>query len=158
MQSEIAFGREPELARKRGEGARHTILVVEDEDFVRNVTCEVLQFAGYEVLAARDAAEAAALFAESSRVTLLLTDVVLPGRTGGELARELRAMHPELKVILISGYPQGRVKTVSLQESGVLYLEKPFSAEGLIRKVWRALHEDWAVPRESGRRKAVRGS
>ena len=70
---------------------RETILLVEDEDFVRQVTAEVLSFGGYQVFGARTAAEAMRVFRQQrAKVQLLLTDVVLPGTNGRELARDLR--------------------------------------------------------------------
>src|SRR5579871_4247667 len=93
------------------EASGTTILVVEDEDFVREVTCEVLISAGYRVLQARTATEAARLFSrEAKGADLLLTDVVLPGRNGQVLARELTGSHPGLKTIFISGYPEDQRK------------------------------------------------
>lgn len=126
-----------------------TILLVEDEALVRDVTCEILQGNGYRVLKARDAREAKALFAESHvTLQLLLTDVVLPGQNGRDLAMQLRAVCPTLQTILISGYPLrfGSEDHGPAQE-GMHYLPKPFSAELLLRKVHDALHaeNEWTV-------------
>ena len=82
-----------------------TILLVEDESFVREVTCEVLRSAGYRVLPARDAAEAMRFYElRRGNVDLLLSDVILPGETGPALAGTLRKKNPTLKVLLVSGY------------------------------------------------------
>ena len=90
-----------ELHRGRG-----TILLVEDESFLREVTCEILESAGYRVLKARTAAEAISAFDEyKTIVRLLLTDVVLPGQNGRDLATDLRNVSPKLKIIFTSGYP-----------------------------------------------------
>jgi CheY-like chemotaxis protein len=87
----------------RGHG---TILLVEDESFLREVTCEILESAGYRVLKARTAAEAISAFDEyKTIVRLLLTDVVLPGQNGRDLATDLRSISPKLKIIFTSGYP-----------------------------------------------------
>ena len=87
----------------RGHG---TILLVEDESFLREVTCEILESAGYRVLKARTAAEAISAFDEyKTIVRLLLTDVVLPGQNGRDLATDLRSVSPKLKIIFTSGYP-----------------------------------------------------
>ena len=81
-----------------------TILLVEDEDFVREAAFQILQAAGYRVLKARNAAEALRMFHQYGReIELLLTDIVIPGRNGGELAHDLKAMHQGLKIIFISG-------------------------------------------------------
>ncbi len=110
-----------------------TILFVEDEAFVRNVTCEVLRSAGYQVLTAQNAAEAIRLYdARHSEVELLLTDVVLPGENGRALAGRLRRRDPDLKVLLVTGYaePTG-TKGAAAEE----FLAKPFSAEVLLKRV-----------------------
>ena len=87
----------------RGHG---TILLVEDESFLREVTCEILESAGYRVLKARTAPEAISAFDEyKTIVRLLLTDVVLPGQNGCDLATDLRSISPKLKIIFTSGYP-----------------------------------------------------
>jgi response regulator RpfG family c-di-GMP phosphodiesterase len=81
-----------------------TILLVEDETFLREVTCEILESAGYRVLKTQDAAEAVSVFNEyKAIVRLLLTDVVLPGQNGRDLANNLRSVCPKLKIIFISG-------------------------------------------------------
>ena len=120
-----------------------TILLVEDEDFVRHVTSEVLSFAGYQVLCARHAPEAMRVFQQhEEEVRLLLTDVVLPGRNGHDLARDLRAVRPSLKAMFISGYPENEATKHGMQEKGAVYLPKPFSVDSLIRTVGQALAED----------------
>ncbi len=83
---------------------RGTILLVEDEEYLREVTCEVLESAGYRVLKTRNAAEALSAFKEFKPIIrLLLTDVVLPGQNGRDLANDLRSVCPELRIIFISG-------------------------------------------------------
>ena len=125
------------------ERASATILLVEDENFVREVTAEVLLFAGYRVLKARTAVEASAAFRGCrENVQLLLTDVVLPGRNGRALAADLRATHPGLKTIFISGYPENEITKHGLEEPGLFYLPKPFSVESLVKKVRQALEEE----------------
>lgn len=88
-------------ASRRGRG---TILLVEDEQFLREVTCEILESAGYRVLKTRNAVEALSAFKEFKPIIrLLLTDVVLPGQNGRDLANDLRSVCPELRIIFISG-------------------------------------------------------
>lgn len=83
---------------------RGTILLVEDEQFLRDVTCEILESAGHRVLKTGNAAEALAAFKEFKPIVrLLLTDVVLPGQNGRDLANELRVVCPKLSIIFISG-------------------------------------------------------
>jgi two-component system cell cycle sensor histidine kinase/response regulator CckA len=133
-----------------------TILLVEDEDFVRHVTSEVLSFAGYEVLCARHAPEAMRVFRQhEEEVQLLLTDVVLPGRNGHDLARDLRAVRPTLKTMFISGYPENEAAKHGMQEKGAVYLSKPFSVESLIRTVGQALAEHGIA--ENGKASGIAG-
>lgn len=126
----------------------HLILVVEDEAFVREVTCEILERAGYDVLKARHGAEARGIFQHRSEsIQLLLTDVVLPGENGRDLATYLKTQQPGLRTIFISGYPENTISRNGLQPKGVFYLAKPFSVESLMRTVSEVL---------LGERKAMR--
>ena len=128
------------VAEEPAEHTRRTILLVEDEDFIREVISEVLLSAGYVVLRARTAAEAMRLFVRNGeRLHLLLTDVVLPGRSGQVLARELKIISPELKTIFISGYPKNEIGEHVQPEPGTFFLPKPFSVEMLLGIVEAAL-------------------
>ena len=128
-----------DLQRRRG-----TILLVEDEDFLLEVTSEILESAGYRVLKARNAAEATKLFRQfHSIVELLLTDVVLPGQNGRDLANQLRSISPELRIVFISGYPENAVTRSGIGEAEMSYLPKPFSSQSLTRKVKQALVEKY---------------
>jgi len=112
-----------------------TILVVEDEAFVREVTCEILRSAGYTVLSAANAAEAENVFlAYQEEPALLLTDIVLPWDDGRVLAGRLKQSRPSLKILFATGYPEqmsGRW--------GVSCLAKPFSAATLLDRVAKVL-------------------
>ena len=110
-----------------------TILFVEDEAFVRDVTCDVLRSAGYRVLTAKNAVEAVREYAQRrGEVDLLLTDVILPGESGCALAGKLRWGNPGLKVLLVTGYvEQMGVRETECEEC----LAKPFSSGVLLRKV-----------------------
>jgi CheY-like chemotaxis protein len=115
-----------------------TILLVEDEVFVRGVANEILKFAGYGVIAAGNASEACAQTERLAKVDLLLTDVVLPGRSGRVLARDLRALRPDLAVLFVSGYA-GRLAEIATAVPAEECLAKPFSAVTLLRRVRRSL-------------------
>lgn len=118
---------------------RQTILLVEDEDRVRRVMSEVLRLAGYAVVEAEDAEDALSAVAKSRQdLQLLVTDVVLPGKNGRELARELQGQFPGMKAILISGYGENVALMGGLQSANLRYLAKPFSATLLVQAV-RAL-------------------
>jgi two-component system cell cycle sensor histidine kinase/response regulator CckA len=139
-ESELSPGSAQLAVQSEADRGSSTILVVEDEDFVRKVTCEVLSFAGYQVLEARTAVEAARLFEQSHKnVQLLLADVVLPGRNGRTLARDLKALQPSLKTIYVSGYPENEITKRGLQDPDASYLAKPFSVEALLRKITEVL-------------------
>src|ERR1041384_8065521 len=87
-----------------------SILLVEDENFVREVTAEILIAAGYNVLKARSAVEAVREFKQhKGEVALLLVDVVLPGKNGRDMAKELMKEEPKLKTVFISGYLRRKV-------------------------------------------------
>ena len=117
-----------------------TVLLVEDEGFVREVACEVLSRAGYRVLTARNAAEAVELFREhAGTVQLLLTDVVLPDRNGLDLARELATADWGIKSIFVSGYPENSITRQEPRQAGWFYLAKPFSGTSLLHKISEAL-------------------
>jgi len=114
-----------------------TILLVEDEVFVREVACEVLRSAGYRVVTARSANEADRIYDEEGlEIDLLLTDMILPGETGRELAERLRRKNPELKVLLATGYGEQMSRLTKSREP---YLAKPFSSEDLLQKVGQTL-------------------
>jgi two-component system, cell cycle sensor histidine kinase and response regulator CckA len=114
-----------------------TILFVEDEEFVRDVTREVLLSAGYKVLTAGNASEALVAYGEhSGEVELLLTDVILPGATGRTLAARLVLKNPGLSVLFVTGYAEQMAVRESEHAS---CLAKPFSTGVLLRKVREAL-------------------
>ena len=112
------------------------VLVVEDEEVVRSLEQEVLSRHGYRVLAASDAQEALALEERCrEHIALLITDVVMPGRSGRELAQEFLRRRPETRVLYVSGYANDAYVSRGLLESGTWFLQKPFSTEALARKV-----------------------
>jgi CheY-like chemotaxis protein len=121
-------------------GGAETVLVVEDQDDLRSLICEVLGEAGHTVLAAANGLEALAR-AESHAgpVQLLLTDVVMPGMNGRELAERLTALRPGLRVLFVSGYASDVIAKRGVLEERVNLLEKPFSRASLLRRVRRAL-------------------
>ncbi|HXZ79907.1 MAG TPA: response regulator [Terriglobales bacterium] len=127
------------------EDRRPTILLVEDEGFVRNVACEILQTAGYHVISARSGTEALQLFHERGRrISLLVTDVIMPGMNGPDLAEKLAAMQPGLKTIYMSGYTDNAVLRDGAQQAGVVYLQKPFTLNALTGVVREALAQSAA--------------
>jgi two-component system cell cycle sensor histidine kinase/response regulator CckA len=115
---------------------RGSILVVEDENFVREVTAEILVAAGYRVLKARSAVEALREFRQHpGEIELLLVDIVLPGKSGRTIAKELMQEDPVLKTIFISGYPDDSADKSSDLFRHTIYLPKPFSLGLLMQKI-----------------------
>jgi two-component system cell cycle sensor histidine kinase/response regulator CckA len=115
-----------------------TILLVEDEAPVREVTRQLLERYGYTVLEAADGAAALALLDGrdgDGHVDLLLTDVIMPGMSGRELAEVLKSRRPTLRVLFMSGYTDDAVVRHGMLEPGLAYLEKPFRPPALLRKV-----------------------
>ncbi len=121
----------------RGTG---TILLVEDEGVVRDLAKEILEQGGYTVLAAGGAAEAHALCAaHKGPIDLLLTDVVMPETGGRALAAALTRDRPGMRVLYMSGYSDEAVVLHGVLEAGTAFLQKPFTPEGLARKVRETL-------------------
>jgi len=126
-----------------------TILLVEDEAPVRAVTRQLLQRNGYTVLEAPDGPTALALVdgeKGSQHVDLLLTDVIMPGMSGRELAKQLKARRPEVRALFMSGYTDDAVVRHGMLEPGLAYLEKPFRPTALLRKVREVLHKEALSP------------
>ena len=120
--------------------ASETILLVEDEGFVRGVTREVLELSGYRVLEASNAQAGLELFTKNmGNVDLLLTDVVMPGMNGPELVQRLTTVAPSLRVLFMSGYTDNEVLRRGLGDPNIAYLQKPFTLEALARKVREVL-------------------
>jgi DNA-binding NtrC family response regulator len=118
---------------------RRTILLVEDEPFVREATCSILESAGFEVLPAEDAREAMKVYEECKRgIDLVMTDMVLPGRTGLQLGQDLREHSPEVVVLLTSGYGNPEYETEA-PESRTYFLAKPYSRRTLVEKIEKIL-------------------
>jgi signal transduction histidine kinase/CheY-like chemotaxis protein len=113
-----------------------TILLVEDQREVRELARDILEKHGYTVLEAGDAEEAWTIFdGYREAVDLLLTDVVMPGRSGRELADRLTAARPDLRVLYMSGYTDQAIVHRGVLDEGIAYLEKPFTAPTLTRAV-----------------------
>jgi PAS domain S-box-containing protein len=121
-------------------GGSETILLTEDAAVVRDLTCDLLRAAGYRVLAAATPDEALALCENhSGTIDLLLTDVVLPGMSGRELAEHARRVRPKMRVLFVSGYPDDEMVRLGIQREEAVFLAKPFTADALGRKVRQAL-------------------
>ena len=117
-----------------------TVLVVEDAASVRMVTRQVLERFGYVVLEAPNGDTALHLAAKHhGPIHLLLTDVVMPGLSGRELAEQLSQLRPDMKVLYASGYADHAIVHHGILDSGIAYLQKPFTPETLARRVRQVL-------------------
>jgi signal transduction histidine kinase/ActR/RegA family two-component response regulator len=123
---------------------REKVLLVEDDPTVRAVTGRMLRELGYTVLEAGSASEARNVAASDGRIDLLLTDVVMPGGNGRELAESLALAHPGLPVVFMSGYTADVVVRQGVVQDKVAFLSKPFTADALAAALRRAL--DGATP------------
>lgn len=113
-----------------------SILLAEDDEAVRNSTCRGLRERGFEVLPAASGVEALRICqTHRARLDLLLTDVVMPEMDGKELATRASSLHPEMRVLFISGYAGEVLGERGVLEDGVHLLQKPFSVETLVRRV-----------------------
>lgn len=113
-----------------------TVLLAEDADGVRNLVCLTLQHHGYHVLTARSGEEALQVSKEHpGSIPLLITDVIMPGMTGRELADQLVVQRPDLKVLYISGHTDEAIGRHGVLEPGVHFLQKPFTPKTLLHKV-----------------------
>jgi signal transduction histidine kinase len=137
---QTSLGRAPaaEPARPAGR-ADETILVVEDEAAVRATTVETLRELGYSVRHAPDGATALSILTDHPGITLMFTDVVMPGMTGRELADEARRRHPGLKVLYTTGYTRNSIVHGGQLDEGVDLLAKPFTGDQLARKLREVL-------------------
>jgi two-component system, cell cycle sensor histidine kinase and response regulator CckA len=117
-----------------------TILVVEDEEGVRELVRKILMDHGYTVLEARHGRDALMVAERYERpIHLLVTDVVMPEMGGGELARRLTEQRPELKVLYVSGYTNDEVVRRGIRRSGAVLVQKPFSQADLMSRVRETL-------------------
>jgi CheY-like chemotaxis protein len=129
------------------------ILLVDDDPDVRLLTRTFLEHEGYSVFSSGDAERAVQIFRSIPQIDLLVTDLYMPGRSGMELARELKAIRNEVPVLLISGAVLEEKQEASLQEEGWSFLAKPFRLPELLAAVHRIL-----APVEARRwREAKRG-
>jgi CheY-like chemotaxis protein len=135
--SEMVVDRPERLARPQT--GPKTVMLVEDEDGLRDLVTRLLQRHGYTVLAAADATEALRLFDANPTIDVLLTDVVMPGASGPELTRQLIAQRPALRVIYMSGYTEEAIVQHGVIKPGIAFLNKPFTSEALGDKIREVL-------------------
>jgi two-component system cell cycle sensor histidine kinase/response regulator CckA len=123
-------------ARSAPAGGSETILLVEDESAVRDLTRRCLEKSGYNVLQAASAEEALDVVGRHpGEIHLLLTDVIMPGASGPELARQLSSRRANLEILFVSGYTDETMTSQQILQPGASFLQKPFTPDSLARKV-----------------------
>jgi signal transduction histidine kinase/ActR/RegA family two-component response regulator len=128
------------VVQKEIAGRGETILLAEDEEKVRQLTGQILTQNGYTVLEASHGDEASHICEQhKGPIHLMVMDVVMPGINGRELAKSLEPHHPEMKVLYMSGYTDNAIVHHGILEKGLSFLQKPFSTDGLLRKVREVL-------------------
>lgn len=137
----VDFTRTPLLPVEKSENFE-TVLVVEDEDIVRELVCEVLEDQGYNVICARDGVEALNMAAEFDGIIhLLVTDVIMPHMNGHELAGKLSSLRPDMKVLYVSGYSDNDIGDHGVLDPRFELLQKPFTPQTLARKIRDVIRE-----------------
>src|SRR5690606_36402727 len=134
----------PRLVASTGEhGGTETILLVEDEKSVRELARRILERRGYNVIAAADGREALDILehSEGTHIDLLLTEVIMPGMNGQDVAERVRVLRPNIRVLFVSGYNEEAVLRHGVLAAGTGFLEKPFSPSVLLDRVRSILSE-----------------
>ncbi|MBZ5720985.1 MAG: PAS domain S-box protein [Acidobacteriia bacterium] len=123
-------------ASQAASGGSETVLLVEDEESVRQLVRETLEAKGYKVLEAEQGHSALEIAAaHQGSIDMLITDVVMPGMSGRELAQRLSGSHPRTKVLYVSGYTEDAIVHQGVLDPGTAFLQKPFTLQALSRKV-----------------------
>lgn len=121
-------------------GGCETILLVEDEESVRDVALMILEELGYNVIEAANGKEALALAEnEKGQIDLLMTDIVMPGMNGRELAEKILKAHPEIKVLYTSGYTENVIVSHGVIEDNINFIGKPYTLQSLGLKIREVL-------------------
>ncbi len=135
---EVAATADDDLDAERGGG--ETILIVEDDDGVRQYASEILRDLNYQVIEAKDSATALRLLDADKKFDLLLTDVVLPGKNGRELASEVERRRPGTKIIFMTGYSRNAIVHQGRLDPGIELIPKPLTERVLARKIRQLLN------------------
>jgi CheY-like chemotaxis protein len=124
-----------------------TILIVEDEEEVRQLISKMLERQGYAILETSNGEEALLACGRcEGSIHLMLVDVIMPGMSGSELVKALKPLYPEIKILYMSGYTDDAIARHGVLEKGVNYIQKPFTLEGLARKIREVLDKDASQP------------
>jgi signal transduction histidine kinase/CheY-like chemotaxis protein len=137
---EAAHSADDSVGSERGRA--ETILIVEDDDGVRQYASEILRDLNYQVIEAKDSATALRLLDADKKFDLLLTDVVLPGKNGRELANEVEQRRPGTKIIFMTGYSRNAIVHHGRLDPGTELIQKPLIERTLARKIRQLLDSD----------------
>ncbi len=133
-------------------GGSETLMLVEDEKSVRNITARYLEQHGYNVLTAETPITALRMATEHGEsIALLITDVVMPGMSGRDLASKLTEEYPHLKCLFISGYTANVIVHRGILDEGVNFISKPFTKDEIARKVREVLNSELASKSDTGK-------
>jgi len=121
---------------------RQTVLLVEDDSAIREVVRRILERNGYQVLTATDTAHAVDLASQGHDIDLLLTDAIMPGMLGKEVAAAVLAVQPAVRVLYMSGYAQPVLASQGTLEPGIVLVEKPFTEQDLLTRIDHLLTAD----------------
>lgn len=136
---------EARVAAQNPEAGSESILLVEDEDAVRDITAQGLQRLGYHVICAKNAGAAKQICAQhDTSIDVLLTDVIMPDMNGPQLARALKTVRPEMRVLFMSGYTHDSLMECGFSTESVDLINKPFTFDQLHRKLREVLDRDAA--------------
>jgi two-component system cell cycle sensor histidine kinase/response regulator CckA len=137
----------PRPIRQAAARGHEVILLVEDEDNIREPAAEMLQNHGYRVLVARSGEEALEVAArEAGPIHLAVTDVIMPGLSGGELAARLASTRPGTRILFISGYPEDAISHHGVLDHGKSFLQKPFQPGRFLDTVRQLLDTGAVLP------------
>jgi two-component system, cell cycle sensor histidine kinase and response regulator CckA len=143
--TEEAETNEPRKLPSKQSQATETILVTEDEEVVRKLVRAILEMDGYKVLEARNGVEALSIADEyKDTIHLLITDMVMPQMNGNELAERIASSRPEIRMLYMSGYTDPEVIGNNISENSAPFMQKPFTAEVLERKVREVLDQPFS--------------
>ncbi|HET6420178.1 MAG TPA: PAS domain S-box protein, partial [Geobacteraceae bacterium] len=121
------------------DGGTETLLLAEDEEIVRSLLKTILERSGYRVILAADGKEAVAKFREHDDISLVLSDMIMPGKNGREILEEIRSIKPRIGVIFISGYSADILPKKGIREEGIEFITKPVRKDELLRKIREVL-------------------
>jgi two-component system, cell cycle sensor histidine kinase and response regulator CckA len=144
-QAQVLESREPDRAASITERSGETILLVEDDPHVQRIVRNILHKSRYRVLPASGGEEALELAkVENGTIDLLLSDLVMPGTSGRELAEQIQALRPDIAILYMSGYTDDAVVRRGVLQAGTAFIQKPFGADALALRVREVLdaHND----------------